>query len=287
MRFYQIRNKSPTLVVETENGMFDLTSANNNISSLTKLLRESKQNDRHLSGFTKQLIPDTTKLLPDDVFARLEIPCRPAEVWGAGVTYEISEQARESESIMPDMYMNVYNAERPEIFFKATSSRIVGPNQAIGIRYDSEWDVPEPELGLVLYEGQIIGYTIGNDVSSRSIEGANPLYLPQAKMYMKSCAIGPSIVTADGIDPQDLKMSMKISRNNEVIFEGSSSTNQLKRSFDELVEYCLRCDAVPELMILLTGTSIVPDEGVSLMEGDDVAIHIDEIGTLRNHAVTV
>lgn len=287
MRFYQIRNKSPTLVVETENGMFDLTSANNNISSLTKLLRESKQKDRHLSGFTKQLIPDTTKLLPDDVFARLEIPCRPAEVWGAGVTYEISEQARESESIMPDMYMNVYNAERPEIFFKATSSRIVGPNQAIGIRYDSEWDVPEPELGLVLYEGQIIGYTIGNDVSSRSIEGANPLYLPQAKMYMKSCAIGPSIVTADGIDPQDLKMSMKISRNNEVIFEGSSSTNQLKRSFDELVEYCLRCDAVPELMILLTGTSIVPDEGVSLMEGDDVAIHIDEIGTLRNHAVTV
>ena len=215
-------------------------------------------------------------------------PVVPEEVWAAGVTYEISEQAREAESGMADVYLDVYDAERPEIFFKATPSRTVGPGEAIGVRGDSDWNVPEPELGLVLYDGSIVGYTVGNDVSSRDIEGQNPLYLPQAKTYDRCCAIGPCVVGAGGIDdPHDLAMSMRIERDGETVYDGATSTAEMVRSYGELVHSWRAHDAVPELGVLLTGTSLVPEGEFTLRPGDAVSIEIEGIGELSNPVVEV
>jgi len=216
------------------------------------------------------------------------LPVVPEEVWAAGVTYRISEEARESESGMPEMYLDVYDAERPEIFFKATPSRTVGPGEPVGVRADSEWDVPEPELGIVLYDGEPVGYTVGNDVSSRSIEGENPLYLPQAKVYDRCCALGPCVASVDSVaDPTDLTMSMEIARDGETVYEGETSTAEMDRSLAELVDYWSAHNAVPELGVLLTGTSLVPEEGFTLRPDDEVFIAIEEIGELTNPVVEV
>ncbi|WP_222918739.1 fumarylacetoacetate hydrolase family protein [Natrinema sp. SYSU A 869] len=216
------------------------------------------------------------------------LPVVPEEVWAAGVTYEISEEAREAESGMPEMYLHAYEAERPEIFFKATPSRTVGPGEAVGIRADSTWDVPEPELGIVLYDGSIVGYTIGNDMSSREIEGENPLYLPQAKMYERCCSIGPCIASAEAVgDPNELSMSMQITRDDEVLYDGETSIGNMARSCEELVDYWRDHDVVPELGVLLTGTSLVPDDGFTLQPDDEVHIAIDEIGELSNPVIEV
>ncbi|MFC6769086.1 fumarylacetoacetate hydrolase family protein [Natrinema soli] len=216
------------------------------------------------------------------------LPFVPQEVWAAGVTYEISEEAREAESGMPEMYLHAYEAERPEIFFKATPSRTVGPGEAVGIRSDSSWDVPEPELGIVLYDGSIVGYTIGNDMSSRSIEGENPLYLPQAKMYERCCSIGPCVASAAEVgDPHELTMAMEITRDDEVLYDGETSIGNMARTCDELVEYWRDHDTVPELGVLLTGTSLVPDDGFTLQPDDEVRITIDGIGELTNPVVEV
>lgn len=281
------KNPDPALIVETADGMFDLTTADGSITSMMDLLRRGQSEAEGYDEVARRVSAAADEIDPEDVLSNLTVPCMPEEVWAAGVTYEISEQAREEESAMPDIYMDVYRSDRPEIFFKATPSRTVGPGESIGVRTDSEWDVPEPELGVVLHHGEVIGYTIGNDVSSRSIEGENPLYLPQAKVYNRSCAIGPAVVSADGVDPTDMEISMQIRRGADVMFDGTTSTSNLKRSLEELVEHCLRSDAVPEMMVLLTGTSLVPGDGFTLLPEDEVSIHIDEIGTLHNHVVSV
>jgi 2-dehydro-3-deoxy-D-arabinonate dehydratase len=209
------------------------------------------------------------------------------EVWAAGVTYRRSEEARVEESGTPDIYTRVYSAERPELFFKATPRRVAGPEEPVVVRADSTWDVPEPELALVINAtGEIVGYTIGNDVSSRSIEGDNPLYLPQAKVYARSCALGPGITPAWHIDdPYALTMRMRILRDGQLHWSGEASTADLKRRLEDLVEHLFREDDFPDGVILSTGTSLVPDSPFTLQAGDVVEIEIDQLGMLRNPVV--
>jgi 2-dehydro-3-deoxy-D-arabinonate dehydratase len=209
------------------------------------------------------------------------------EVWAAGVTYRRSEEARVEESGTPDIYTRVYSAERPELFFKANARRVAGPEEPVVVRADSTWDVPEPELALVINaHAEIVGYTIGNDVSSRSIEGDNPLYLPQAKVYARSCALGPAITPAwEVADPYALAMRMRILRGGSVHWEGEASTSELKRRLDDLVEYLFREDDFPDGVILSTGTALVPETPFTLQHGDVVEIEIDQLGLLRNPVV--
>ena len=209
------------------------------------------------------------------------------EVWAAGVTYKKSEEARKEESGTPDIYAKVYTAQRPELFFKATPRRVAGPDAPIVVRADSTWDVPEPELVLVINaHGEIIGYTIGNDVSSRSIEGENPLYLPQAKVYAGCCALGPGITPAWEVpDPYNLTIHLAIERNNQPHWEGETSTRELKRRFDELVTYLFLENDFPDGVFLCTGTALVPEKQFTLQPDDLVQIRIDQLGTLRNPVV--
>ncbi len=181
----------------------------------------------------------------------------------------------------------MYSAERPELFFKATPRRVAGPEEAVVVRADSTWDVPEPELALVINAGaEIVGYTIGNDVSSRSIEGDNPLYLPQAKVYSRSCALGPGITPAWQIaDPYALGMRMRILRDGQAHWSGEASTADLKRRLEDLVEYLFREDDFPDGVILSTGTALVPESPFTLQQGDVVEIEIDQLGLLRNPVV--
>jgi 2-dehydro-3-deoxy-D-arabinonate dehydratase len=218
--------------------------------------------------------PETTLLAPVDGLM---------EVWAAGVTYQRSEEARREESGTPDVYTMVYNADRPEIFLKATPRRVVGPDGTVVVRNDSTWDVPEPELAIVVNaHAQIVGYTIGDDVSSRSIEGENPLYLPQAKLYHGACAIGPGITPVWEVpDPYALAFWMGIERGGEVIWEGETRTSGLKRRLEELVSYLFREDEFPDGVIISTGTALVPDSPFTLEAGDVVDIAIDRLGRLR------
>jgi 2-dehydro-3-deoxy-D-arabinonate dehydratase len=214
-------------------------------------------------------------------------PVRPAEVWAAGVTYERSRDARTRESGELDVYERVYDAERPELFLKATAPRVVGPNAAVGLRADSAWQVPEPELALVLAaDGAVLGYTIGNDVSSRDIEGENPLYLPQAKIFAGSCALGPVVVSSDEIaDPYDLDIELRIHRDGEPAFEGTTSTARLHVRLETLTSYLVRENWLAPATVLLTGTGIVPPDDFTLAPGDVVEIVCPAVGTLRNTCV--
>ena len=215
-------------------------------------------------------------------------PLYPQEVWAAGVTYSDSMRERQAESDTPDVYAKVYSAGRPEIFFKGTGERMQGPFEDVGIREDSGWDVPESELAVVIIDGEIAGYTIGNDMSSRSIEGENPLYLPQAKVYNKSFSIGPCIVSTDSIaDPQNLDVSLRINRKDEVVFEGKSSTSEMKRNVFELVDWLKRSNDLPEVVVLLTGTGIIPPQEFTLEKDDLISISIGNIGTLTNKVSVV
>jgi 2-dehydro-3-deoxy-D-arabinonate dehydratase len=213
----------------------------------------------------------------------LLLPVEPPEVWCAGVTYERSRDARIEES-GSDVYALVYDAERPELFLKdAACRRTVGPGAAIGIRADSRWNVPEPEIGLVLGErGELAGLTIGNDVSSRDIEGANPLYLPQAKVYAGACALGPCLV--EPID-RPLDIRLRIVDGGRVVWAGETSTARMRRSFDELLAWLLRDNPVPAGSVLLTGTGLVPPAEYTLEPGQRVEIHVPGIGTLANEVV--
>lgn len=220
-----------------------------------------------------------------------EMPLAPIgsqEVWACGVTYLRSREARmvESEPAGGDVFYDmVYDADRPEIFFKSTPHRVAGPGGAVRIRHDSTWDVPEPELTLAVNAfGQIFGDTIGNDMSSRSIEGENPLYLPQAKMYDGSAALGPRLVIGPRPGP-DTAITMAISRGGDEVFSGATSVGRIKRSFEELVEYLFRDNSFPHGAYVMTGTGIVPDDDFTLEPGDEVTIAIDGIGTLTNHVV--
>jgi 2-dehydro-3-deoxy-D-arabinonate dehydratase len=208
------------------------------------------------------------------------------EVWACGVTYQISREARLEESEHEaDLYARVYEAERPELFFKSVAWRVAGSGAPIGIREDSAVTVPEPEVALIISaHGEIVGYTICDDVSSRSIEGENPLYLPQAKTYAGGCALGPMIRPAwEVADPYALRIELAITRGGAVAWSGTASTAQLRRRYDELVSYLMRADVHPDGAVLSTGTCLVPP--FTLQEGDTVTITVDEVGTLESPVV--
>jgi 2-dehydro-3-deoxy-D-arabinonate dehydratase len=230
------------------------------------------------------LDPDSLQL-PDQY--ELMTPLAAPEIWCAGVTYERSRDARVEESTVKDVYTMVYDAPRPELFMKdAAMRRTVSPGRPIGIRDDSRWSVPEPEIGVVIgTNGRIAGYTIGNDVSSRDIEGANPLYLPQAKIYAGACSFGPAVFVPEDGGPT-FHLTLRVTDEwGRIVFEGESSTSTMRRSFSELVEWLLNYNPVPPGSILLTGTGLVPPDDFTLLPGHFVEIHVPQIGTLVNPVV--
>jgi 2-dehydro-3-deoxy-D-arabinonate dehydratase len=229
--------------------------------------------------------------LPQFAMANVQL-CAPVddqEVWAAGVTYLRSKKARMEESkFSASAYDRVYEAERPEIFFKSLPQKVVATGEPVGIRRDAKWSVPEPELALVLNShGQIVGYTIGNDMSSRDIEGENLLYLPQAKTYRHSCALGPWITLGvTEAEARTWKIQIEIQRDGKSVFAGETSVGQIKRGFDELAGFLFRSQIFPQGAVLLTGTGVVPPDNFTLAERDEVEISISGIGVLKN-AVTV
>ncbi|MEO6313606.1 MAG: fumarylacetoacetate hydrolase family protein [Chitinophagaceae bacterium] len=242
-------------------------------------------NDEHLfsklNAITANHAPQSTSNPPVAL-----APIGNQEVWACGVTYLRSKIGRQEESKDAgggDFYGKVYDAERPEVFFKSTAHRVVGPNQQVRIRKDSKWDVPEPELTLMVCStGKIVGYTIGNDMSSRSIEGENPLYLPQAKTYDGAAAIGPCIYVTDQPLPATTKIKLNIFRDNKNVFSGAIEISQIKRKFEELVSFVFRECSFPHGCFIMTGTGIVPENNFTLRSGDEIKIDIDGIGQLVN-----
>lgn len=218
--------------------------------------------------------------------SEIQPPIQSQEIWACGVTYFRSKVGRQEESKNSggsDFYARVYEADRPEIFFKATAARTVGHGEKVKIRKDSTWDVPEPELTLaVTSSGKIVGYTVGNDMSSRSIEGENPLYLPQAKTYDGSAAVGPCIYVPENPIPPETKIKMDILREGKTVFEGETAINQIKRKLEDLVSYLYRETSFPNGCLIMTGTGIVPSSDFTLKSGDEIRITIEHIGTLVN-----
>jgi 2-dehydro-3-deoxy-D-arabinonate dehydratase len=237
-----------------------------------------------LPGFLRRVIGTraSSPRLEGEVLA----PIESQEVWAAGVTYSRSRTARIEESQAAgggSFYDAVYRAERPELFFKASAWRVCGPGQPVRIRRDARWSVPEPELALCINSrGAIVGCTIGNDMSSRDIEGENPLYLPQAKIYDGSCALGPALLLVEAPLAPDTAIAMTIRRAGSVVFEGSTTLSQMKRTPEELVEFLYRETSFPMGCVLLTGTGVIPPDDVTLQSGDEIGITIAPIGTLVN-----
>ncbi len=215
-------------------------------------------------------------------------PIDQQEVWAAGVTYKRSQVARMEESeAAASHYDKVYTADRPELFLKATPSRVSGPDEPVRVRYDSQWSVPEPELGLVVTpDGSLCGFTVGNDMSARDIEGENPLYLPQAKTYRQCCGLGPTVLlTRDAPERSGFGIELKIERRGEVVFNDTTSAGEMVREFTELIGWLMRENDFPNGAVLLTGTGLVPPDDFTLKNGDMVSITIDGIGTLTNPVV--
>jgi 2-dehydro-3-deoxy-D-arabinonate dehydratase len=236
----------------------------------------------------RSLVESATDWQPATDASQLLPPVDRQEVWAAGVTYLRSRDGRAEESAHARMYDLVYDAERPEVFFKATPERVVPPGAPVGIRADSGWDVPEPEIGLVVNSSaEVFGYVAGNDMSSRSIEGENPLYLPQAKVYARSCALGPGIVPVWERPDTPVRIAMQIHRDGQVVFDGSSSTGSMRRSFPELVDCLFRAMDFPAGVVLLTGTGVVPDSDFTLREGDRIVVDVAEVGVLSNPVTVV
>jgi 2-dehydro-3-deoxy-D-arabinonate dehydratase len=235
--------------------------------------------------YLEQNIRDVKEAAPS-ALATLCAPIGSQEVWAAGVTYYRSREARIKESQFlggGDFYDRVYEADRPELFFKATPHRVVGPNGKVAIRADSSWSVPEPELALLITPtGNITGYTIGNDMSSRSIEGENLLYLPQAKIWDRCCALGPCVLVSKEPPPPATEISLEIVRNGKQEFAGSTTLSNMKRELASLVQYLYRNNSFPHGCFLLTGTGIVPPDSFTLNVGDELRIAITGIGTLVN-----
>lgn len=264
-------------VVEADGRFFELRDERwDDLLNRDDLARFLTRRIKKLSPARKSPL-DRADLLP---------PVGSQEVWAAGVTYYRSRTARMSESKSAgggDFYDRVYAAERPELFFKASAHRVAGHGHAVRIRCDSHWNVPEPELALAINsKGKIIGYTIGNDMSSRDIEGENPLYLPQAKVYNGSCALGPGILVGSGPLAAATEISIEILRQGRVEFAGSVALTELKRDPKTLVEYLFRDNAFPHGCFLMTGTGIVPPSTFTLASGDRIRITIEPIGTLEN-----
>ena len=302
MKYYRLIDSAggPRLAVEAEEGaLTDLTSVDEDVTDVEDIAHAASLSGASMDEVAGSLMDAAqgeayalTQIIEDsregDGEVILDIPFEPPEVWAAGVTYKTSEMERRRESETPDVYSKVYVAERPELFLKATTDRCVGPFESIGIRADSEWNVPEPELAFVLYKKRIIGYTIGNDVSSRSIEGENPLYLPQAKTYDRCCAIGPCFATPEAVgDPHDLTVRCSVVRGVEVVFTGHMSTSQMARRCDDLADWLQRHNPMPNMTAVLTGTAIVPPPEFTLQDGDVVSITIGGIGLLENDVVLV
>lgn len=235
----------------------------------------------HLSRAISQLSPAQSPS-PQDILA----PIGSQEVWAAGVTYFRSRDARMEESKVAgggNFYDRVYHAARPELFFKATPHRVVGPRAKVAIRDDSFWSVPEPELVLFISPaGEIAGYTVGNDMSSRDIEGENPLYLPQAKVYDRSCALGPCLLVSGEALPLSTEIRIEIRREDKMVFSGSTTLSEMKRKPEELASYLYRHCSFPTGCFLLTGTGIVPPDSFTLKFDDEINITIPPIGTLSN-----
>jgi 2-dehydro-3-deoxy-D-arabinonate dehydratase len=285
IRYEDKQSKSPTLAaVNEQNRIYPLP-----FTSFLDVVEEAKNKGDKPVDVIQEIIKDCLPINESLDELSLLVPIEAPEVWAAGVTYQKSKEARNYEATdgkldATTFYDKVYDAERPEIFFKSTKERTIGPNQELFLRSDSTWQIPEPELGLVLSgEGEIIGYTIGNDMSCRDIEGENPLYLPQAKLWARSCSIGPAILLAESVeDPYQFDITCKIVRDNEVTVEGTASTSQLKRKFDELAAYLKRDNIIFPGTVLLTGTCIVPPNEFTLTDGDQIEIEISGIGKLTN-----
>jgi 2-dehydro-3-deoxy-D-arabinonate dehydratase len=269
--------------VPTEDQMVvDLTAGG--VNQLTAILESADPVGelRRLAGSNLPRLPRA------DV--QLCTPVERQEVWAAGVTYLRSKKARMEESdFSANAYDRVYDAARPEIFFKSLAEKVVPTGEPVGIRSDAKWNVPEPELVLVMNSrGQIVGYTIGNDMSSRDIEGENLLYLPQAKTYHRSCALGPWITLGPPeAMAREWSINLEIQRDGQRVFAGESSVGQIKRGFTELAGYLFRCQVFPHGAVLLTGTGIVPPESFTLAERDEIRIAISGIGCLRNTVTVV
>ncbi|MDQ6598865.1 fumarylacetoacetate hydrolase [Bacillus salipaludis] len=282
---YSDENSVPVLAALTKDGLiYQLPQ-----SDFMELAQQAQDQNTSILHFIENAISDSTPIQQPLEKLSLLVPIKAPEVWASGVTYEKSRTARNFEATNGKMgattfYDKVYDAERPEIFFKSTAARTVGPNEKVYIRNDSHWQIPEPELGLVINsKGEILGYTIGNDMSCRDIEGENPLYLPQAKIWKNSCSIGPTILLAEVVqDPYQFDITCRIYRNDEKVVEGKANTRQLKRTFDELVSYLLKDNQIFDGTVLLTGTSIVPPNEFTLADGDQIEIEISDIGILRN-----
>jgi 2-dehydro-3-deoxy-D-arabinonate dehydratase len=243
-------------------------------------------------GLAEQLGALESQDLPKFALSEVKLlaPVEQQEVWAVGVTYLRSKKARMDESdFSATAYDKVYDAPRPELFFKALPEKVVGPGESVAIRGDSNWNVPEPELAFVINSrGHIAGYTIGNDMSSRDIEGENLLYLPQAKIYNRSCALGPFVrVGVSEAEARTWKIELQIHRGSAVAFQGETSVGQIKRSFEELVGYLFRSQSFPHGAVLLTGTGIVPPDSFTLQKGDVIRINISGVGTLENSVVMV
>jgi 2-dehydro-3-deoxy-D-arabinonate dehydratase len=266
------------IVIEKDDEFFLLKNAN----------WDSFINDDTIFNKVEEIIKSSKPFQNVSEFLDKEIlpPVGNQELWACGVTYLRSKIGRQEESKDAgggDFYAKVYEAERPEVFFKSTPHRIVGHNAKVNIRKDSTWDVPEPELTLVVTSsGKIVGYTIGNDMSSRSIEGENPLYLPQAKTYDGCAAIGPCIFITKNPIEKCTSISLEINRNSEKIFDGNIGINQMKRTLEELVSFVYRECSFPHGCLIMTGTGIVPPNDFTLRSGDEIKITIDTIGTLIN-----
>lgn len=228
--------------------------------------------------------PSTAPVEAVDLLAPVDVQ----EVWAAGVTYRRSRDGRIEESGNETLYDHVYSAARPEIFFKSTAARVVTDGDPIGIRADSGWDVPEAEIGLVINSaGQIFGYVVGNDMSSRSIEGENALYLPQAKVYEASCALGVRIVPVWEAPELPLAISVEISRGGTAVFSGTTDSNAMKRGFEELVDWLFQALPFPHGAVLLTGTGLVPDQDITVEAGDKITIALEGVDTLSNPVIVV
>jgi 2-dehydro-3-deoxy-D-arabinonate dehydratase len=253
-------------------------------------LRAFTLDELFASGDPRALVESAlANSVPAPAPAVLLAPLQSQEVWAAGVTYYRSRTARMEESKQAggdSFYDRVYEADRPELFFKATPHRVAAPGGGVRIRSDGRWNVPEPELTLAVNAaGRIFGYTIGNDMSSRDIEGENPLYLPQAKVYDGSAAIGPCLVVTDELPAASTRISLQIQRSGRVVFAGETSVGQIKRPLPSLVDWLFRDNRFPHGCLLMTGTGIVPPDTFTLASGDEIQIAIEAVGTLVNHVL--
>lgn len=243
-------------------------------TGIDAVLRGDMAFDHWMARVTHEPVPSSARVLS---------PIESQEVWAAGVTFTRSLNARRQESSEPDQYDRVYEADRPEIFFKSTAARVRGPDEAVAMRSDSNWNVPEPELAVVANaSGALVAVTLGNDMSSREIEGENPLYLPQAKIYDGSCALGPCLLPIESVRLQDEQIAISIQRDGAVVYGGAIAMSELRRTPEELLDWLFRSLTFPVGVVLLTGTGLIPDEDFTLNAGDVVEITLTNRLTLSN-----